>query len=82
MTDNATRKKTLERLEAAGWKIGSVTELLNLTPADEQIINAALLLRWATMMPTTEDATRAYDAIIGNPKLLARIRELDAEAAQ
>jgi len=35
------RKK---RLEAAGWRVGTVTEFLGLTPEDEEYINIRLAL--------------------------------------
>ena len=78
MTDNATRKRTLEALDAAGWRIGTVSGLLELDPADEQIIEAALRLKWNVGLPTTEDIALARKTLADDPELQARIRELDS----
>lgn len=46
-------KKTMKRLEAAGWKIGDASEFLGLTPEETALVELSKIVAKADVIATS-----------------------------
>ena len=73
-------KNLRKRLEAAGFRIGTVTELLGLTPEDEEYINIRIAL--ADLLAEKRKAKKYTQVALSKRMRTSQPRIANAEAAR